>query len=165
VVWQSFPDDDLPAKITARELFNAEETAAYAADLDAQVEEHGVLHTARAATRLWDELRDELWAEGSGVDCDSDDDEYVHLADTDLNDDFDADDLAYLELPTDEEAIEQRTLMALFEMQRRDECACCLMTTERRAAADRMAAAQQRVHHSACRRNMAVSMEARGAAE
>jgi hypothetical protein len=43
----------------------------------------------------------------------------VHLDDADLDDDFHADDLAYLELPTDEEAAkssaEQRALMASFK--------------------------------------------------
>jgi hypothetical protein len=38
---ERFPDDDLAAKIAAREAFDAEETTAYAADLDAQVEEQG----------------------------------------------------------------------------------------------------------------------------
>jgi hypothetical protein len=70
----------------------------------------------------------------------------VHLDDADL----DADDLAYLELPTDEEAVEsaagQRMLMASFEMQRRDEAARRLMAAERRAVVDDLAAA----HQSAC---------------
>jgi hypothetical protein len=39
VARQRFPDDDLTAEIAARELFDAEETVAYAANLDAQVEE------------------------------------------------------------------------------------------------------------------------------
>jgi hypothetical protein len=62
---QRFPDDDLAAEISARELFDAEETAMYAADLDAQVVALGVLDTARAATRLRGELCEELRAEGS----------------------------------------------------------------------------------------------------
>jgi hypothetical protein len=77
-----------------RELFDAEEMAVYAADLDAQVEEQGVSGTSFTTS------------------CgrNSDDDEYIHVADTD--------DLAYLELPTDEETTkataEQRALMASF---------------------------------------------------
>jgi hypothetical protein len=63
----------------------------------------------------------------------------VHLDDADLDDD-----LAYLDLPTDEEAAEsaaeQRALMASFETQRRDEAARCLMAAERRAAADELRA-------------------------
>jgi hypothetical protein len=63
------------------------------------------------------------------------------------DDDVDTDDLAYLELPTDEEAAksaaEQRALMVSFEMQRRDEPAWHLMAAERRAAADFLAAAHQ----------------------
>jgi hypothetical protein len=106
VARQRFPDDDLAVESAARELFDAEETTAYAVDLDAQVEEQGVLNTVRAATRLWDELCHELRAESSGAGGNSDNDEYVHLADADLDDDFDADDLAYLELLTDEEAAE-----------------------------------------------------------
>jgi hypothetical protein len=94
---ERFPDDELTAEITAREAFDAEETAAYAADLDAQVEEQGVLDTTRATTRLWEELRDELRAEGSGVAVNDNDEEYIHLGD---------DDLAYLKLPTNEEAAE-----------------------------------------------------------
>jgi hypothetical protein len=39
---ERFPDDELAAKITAREAFNAEEAFAYATDLDAQVEEQGL---------------------------------------------------------------------------------------------------------------------------
>jgi hypothetical protein len=72
----------------------------------------------------------------------------VHLDDADLDgnldDDLDADYLAYLELPTDEEAAEsaakQRVLMALFETQRRVEAVRLLMAAERRAAADELAA-------------------------
>jgi hypothetical protein len=94
---QRYPDDDLAAEICTRELFDAEETAPYAVDLDAQVEEQGVLDTTRATTRLWEELRDELRAEGSGVALNDNDEEYIHLGD---------DDLAYLKLPTNEEAPE-----------------------------------------------------------
>jgi hypothetical protein len=39
VARQRFPDDDQVAKIAARALFDTEEAAAYAADLDAQEEE------------------------------------------------------------------------------------------------------------------------------
>jgi hypothetical protein len=35
---QRFPDDDLAAEIPVRELFDAEETATYTANLDVQVE-------------------------------------------------------------------------------------------------------------------------------
>jgi hypothetical protein len=122
-------------------LFYAEEAASYAANLDAQAEEQGVLDMVRAATRLRGELREELQAEGSGPD--GTEEEYMHLDDNDL----DADDLAYLELPTDEEAVEstaeQRALMASIETQRRDKVAQRLMATERRAAADDLAAAHQ----------------------
>jgi hypothetical protein len=76
----------------------------------------------------------------------------VHLDDADLDDDLDTDDLAYLDLPTDKEsvesAIEQRALIASFEMQRRDESARCLMAAERRAAADDLAAAHQSARQS-----------------
>jgi hypothetical protein len=109
VARQRYPDDDLAAKVAARALFDAEETAAYAADLDAQAEVQGFLDMARAATRLRGELREELRAKGSGAG--GTEDEYLHLDDADLDDD-----LAYLELPTDEEAVEsaaeQRALMA-----------------------------------------------------
>jgi hypothetical protein len=101
VAQQCFPNDDLAAEvvvreleIAVRELFNAEETVVYAADLDAQVDEQGVSGTSFMTSC------------GKNID----DDEYVHVADTD--------DLAYLELPTDEEAAkataEQRALMASF---------------------------------------------------
>jgi hypothetical protein len=94
VAQQRFPNDDLAAEIAVRELFDAEEMVVYATDLDAQVEEQGVSGTSFVTS------------------CgrNSDDDEYVHVADTD--------DLAYLELPTDEEAAkstaEQKALMASF---------------------------------------------------
>jgi hypothetical protein len=85
----------------------------------------------RAATRLRGELREELRAEGSSTD--GPEEEYVHLDDADL----DADDLAYIELPTDEEATEstaeQRALMASFETQRRDEATRRLMAAGIRA--------------------------------
>jgi hypothetical protein len=60
VARQRYPDDDLAAEVAARALFDAEEMAAYSADQDAQAEEQGVLDTARAATRLRGELREEL---------------------------------------------------------------------------------------------------------
>jgi hypothetical protein len=117
VARQRYPDDDMAVEAAARALFDAEEAASYAADLDARAEERGVLDRARAATRLRGELREELRAEGSGA-CGTEK-EYVHL-----DDDLDADDLAYLELPTDvevaESAAEQRALMASFETQRCD---------------------------------------------
>jgi hypothetical protein len=117
-------------------------------------------------TCLQDELLDELRAEYLGG---GDKNEYAHLADTDLNDDFDADDLAYLELPTGEEAAkavaDQRALKESFETQHHDESTHRLMTAERRAAADRLAAAQQRARRSAHRRNMAATREMREAAE
>jgi hypothetical protein len=83
----------------------------------------------------------------------------VHLNDADLDDDLNADDLAYLKLPTDEEAAEsaaeQRALMASFETQRHDEAARRLMAAERRAAADDLAAANQVARQSAYLRNLA----------
>jgi hypothetical protein len=115
VARQRFPDDDQAAEIAAREPYDAEETATYAADLDVQVEEQRILDTMRAATRLRDELRDELRVEDLGTGGNGNDDEYVHLDDDDLN----TDDLTYLELPTDEEAVkaavEQRALVASFK--------------------------------------------------
>jgi hypothetical protein len=94
VARQRYPDDDMAAEATARALFEAEETASYAADLDVRAEEQDVLDTSRAATRLRGELREELSAEGSGIG--GTEEEYVHLDD----------DLVYLELPTDKEAVE-----------------------------------------------------------
>jgi hypothetical protein len=85
VAQQRFPDDDLAAEIAVRELFDAKDVAAHAADLNAQVEEQGILDTARAATHLRDELRDELRADGSGAGGNDDDEEYVHLGDADLH--------------------------------------------------------------------------------
>jgi hypothetical protein len=152
---QCYPDDDPAAELAARELFDAEETAAYAADLDAQVEEQGVLDTARTATRLRGELREERRAEGFGTGTGRSKEEYVHLDD----DYLDADNLAYLELPTDEEAAEsaaeQRALMASLEMQSRDESGRRLMAAERRAAADELAASQQSARQSAYLGNLA----------
>jgi hypothetical protein len=109
VARQRYHDDDLTAEVEMRALFNIEETTMYAANLDAQAEEQGILDTARAATRLRGELQEELRAEGSGAGGTKE--EYVHLDD----------DLAYLELPTNEKAAEsaakQSALMASFEMQ------------------------------------------------
>jgi hypothetical protein len=98
VARQRYPDDDLAAEGATRVLFDAEETAAYATDLDTQAEEQDVFDMACAAMRLRGELRGELWTKGSSTG--GTEEEYMHLDDTDL----DADDLAYLELPTDEEA-------------------------------------------------------------
>jgi hypothetical protein len=39
VARQRFPDNDLAVEIASREIFDAEQTAAYATNLDAQVEE------------------------------------------------------------------------------------------------------------------------------
>jgi hypothetical protein len=79
--------------------------ASYAADLDAGVEDQDVLNTVRAATRLRGELREELrGGEGEGSGTGGTEEEYVHRDDADLDDNIDVDDLAYLELPTDEEA-------------------------------------------------------------
>jgi hypothetical protein len=145
VALQRYPDDDMAAEAAARALFDAEEAASYAADLDARAEEQDVLDTSRAATRLRGELREELRAEGSSAG--DTEEEYVHLDDADLDDnlaylEMPTDDLAYLELPTDEGAAEstaeQRVRMALFEMQRRDEDARRLMAAERRATADEL---------------------------
>jgi hypothetical protein len=140
VARQRFPDDNLAAELAVRELFDAEEATAYAADLDAQVEEQGVLDTAHAATRLRGELREELRAEASCAG--GNEEEYVHLDD----DDLDADDLAYLKVPTDEEApessAEQRALMASFETHHRDESGQRLMAAKRRAAAADLVASQ-----------------------
>jgi hypothetical protein len=120
-----YPDDALAAEAAARALFDAEEAASYAVDLDARAEEQGILNMARATTRLRGVLRVELRAEGSGTS--GTEEEYVHLDDDDLDEDLDANDLAYLELPTDKESAEsavgQRALMASFEMQHRDEVA------------------------------------------
>jgi hypothetical protein len=138
VARQRYPDDEQAAEVAARALFDAEEAATYTVDLDAQEEEQDVLGTAHAAMRLRGELREELRAEGSGAD--GNEDEYVHLDD----DDLDADDIAYLDLPTDaeaaESAAEQRALMASFETHRRDESGWRLMVAERRAAAVDLAA-------------------------
>jgi hypothetical protein len=62
VTWQRFPDGDLAAELAAKELFDAEKTTAYAANLDAQAEEQDVLDMACAATRLRGELREKLRA-------------------------------------------------------------------------------------------------------
>jgi hypothetical protein len=160
VARQCYPDDDMAAEAAARALFDAEEAASYATDLGARAEEQGVLDTTRAATRLRGELREELWAEGSGAG--GTEEEYVHLDDDDLDNDLDANDLAYLELPTDEEAAEsaaeQRALMASFEMQRRDKA------TRRLMAADDLAAAHQSARQSAYLCNLAAEDEVRAVA-
>jgi hypothetical protein len=101
----AFPDDELPAEIGRRESFNAEEMCAYAVDLDAIVEEQGILEVVCTATSLWEELREELQEEGHNADEPPDggnkviDDDYIHL-----DDDLDEDDLA--DLPDDVEAEE-----------------------------------------------------------
>jgi hypothetical protein len=64
------------------------------------VEEEGILDTVRAATRLRGELHEDQRAEGSGAG--GNEEEYVHPNDDDLDNDLNAGDLAYLELPTDE---------------------------------------------------------------
>jgi hypothetical protein len=96
--------------------------------------------------------------EGSGAG--GNEEEYVHLDD---------DDLAYLEVPINEEAAESaakhRALMASFEMQRRDESARHLMVAERKATVDELAASQQRARHSARRRNMVAAREVRETVE
>jgi hypothetical protein len=152
----------MAAEAAARALFDAEEAASYAAHLDARAEEQGVLDTARAATCLRGELREELHAEGSGAS--GTEDEYVHLD----NDNLDTEDLSYLELPTDEEAAksaaEQKALMSSSEMQRRDEAARRLMAAERRAGADDQAAAHQSACQSAYLRNLATADEVRAVA-
>jgi hypothetical protein len=43
---EGFPDGELAAEITTREAFDTEEAAAYIADLDATIEEQGVLATS-----------------------------------------------------------------------------------------------------------------------
>jgi hypothetical protein len=166
VARQRYPDNDMAAEAAARALFDAEEVASYATDLDTQAEEHDVLDTARAAMRLRGELREELRAEGSGAG--GTEEEYVHLDDADLDDNVDADDLVYLELPTDEEVVEsaaeQRALMASFETQRLDELARCLMAAERRAAADDLAAVHRSSRCLAYIQNLAAMEELRALA-
>jgi hypothetical protein len=49
---QRFSNDPLAAEIAAREAFDAKESAAYATDLDTQVEEQGILEAGRTATHL-----------------------------------------------------------------------------------------------------------------
>jgi hypothetical protein len=56
VARQRYPDDDMVAEATARALFNAEEAASYAADLDMRAEEQDVLDMARTTTRLRGQL-------------------------------------------------------------------------------------------------------------
>jgi hypothetical protein len=78
-----YPDDDMAAEAAARALFDKEEAASYAADLDARAEEQDVLDTARAATRLRGELQEELRAESSGAS--GTEEEYVQLDAVDLD--------------------------------------------------------------------------------
>jgi hypothetical protein len=133
VARQRYPDDGMTAEAAARALFDAEEAASYAADLDTRAEEQGIVDTARAAKRLRGELREELRAKGSSAG--GTEEEYVHLD----NDDLDADNLVYLELPTDEAA---RRLMA----------------------AERRAVAHQSARQSAYLRNLAAADEVRAVA-
>jgi hypothetical protein len=168
VARQRFPDDDQAAENATRALFDVEEAAAYAAELDAQEGEQGVLDTVRVATRLRGELREELRAEGFGTG--GNEDEYVHLDDDDdLDYDLDTDDLDNLELHSDTEAAEstseQRALMASFETHRCDESGRRLMAVERRAAAADLAASQHSARHLAYRRNIAAARKARDAAK
>jgi hypothetical protein len=163
VARQRYTSDDMAAEAAARALFDAKEAASYAADLDTRAEEQDVLNMARTATRLRGELQEELQAEGSGAG--GTEEEYVHLDDADMDDNVDVDDLAYLELPTNEEAVEsaaeKRVLMASFETQRRDESARRLMAVGRRAAADDLAAAHRSSRHLAYIRNLAATDELR----
>jgi hypothetical protein len=62
---ERFPDDELATEIAVREAFGAEESATYADDLDAQVEEQGVLKVVRIATHFQEELLEELREESS----------------------------------------------------------------------------------------------------
>jgi hypothetical protein len=87
-----FLNDELATEITAREAFDAEEMATYAANLDPTVEEPDVLEMAHAATNLREELREEIREEGHGHDADEpsdsdnevDGDDFIHLDDDDL---------------------------------------------------------------------------------
>jgi hypothetical protein len=114
----------------------------YVANLDAQIEEQGILKAACAATCLWEELHEELrgggGAGGSGGSNEDDNDNYLHL-----DEDLDADFLAELLIDV-EAADEQRALMASFETQHRNQSVQQLITVESRAVADRLATAQQR---------------------
>jgi hypothetical protein len=105
---ERFPDDELAAEIAAREAFDAEEMAAYAANLDAAVEEQDVLEEAHAAM-------------SHGADEPPDDDDFL----AQLSDDAKA----------TEAAAEQRALMTSFETKSRDESAQRFMVVERRVAA------------------------------
>jgi hypothetical protein len=81
---------------------------------------------------------------------------------------LDNDDLAYLKLPTDKEAMEsaakQRVLMVSFETQRHDEATRRLMAAERRAANDDLAAPHQSACQSAYLRNLVAVDKARAVA-
>jgi hypothetical protein len=76
----------------------------YVADLAAATEKQGILEPARVATSHWEELCEELWGEGHVADeppngsSEVDDDDFVHLDDGNLDDDFLA------ELASDHEA-------------------------------------------------------------
>jgi hypothetical protein len=56
VARQCYPDDNMVAEAAARALFDAEEAASYAADLDMQAEEQDILDMARTTTRLRGQL-------------------------------------------------------------------------------------------------------------
>jgi hypothetical protein len=161
-----YPDDNMAAEAAARALFDKEEAASYAADLDAQAEEQDLLDMARAATHLRGELREEMRAEGS--DAGGIKEEYMQLDDVDLDDNLDTDDLAYLEIPTNEEAAgsaaEQRALMASFETQRHDESARHLMVAGRRAAVGDLVTVHQSARQSAYLRNLVAVDELRAVA-
>jgi hypothetical protein len=161
----ALPDDELTTEIAVMEAFDAEETATYATDLDATVEEQGVLEVAREATSLPEELREDGHVADEPLDCGNkvDDDDFVHLDDDDLDGDF----LAKLgdDREAEEAAAERRALVASFETKRCDESARWFMLTERRAPAARLAAAQQAARQSAHRRNMAAAIEEMAAAE
>jgi hypothetical protein len=144
-----------------RSLFDAEEAAAYTADLDAQAEEQGVLDMARVATRLRGKLREELWAEGSGT---GNTDEFLVGGELEVGDVVGVKVLVEVGVVAlAESAAEQRALMASFETQHRDEAARCLLAAERRAAVDELAASHQNTRLSPYLRKLVAVHEARAA--
>jgi hypothetical protein len=50
---QRYPDDDMAAEAAARALFDVEEAASYAADLDARAKEQDFLDTARDTSQTY----------------------------------------------------------------------------------------------------------------
>jgi hypothetical protein len=86
---ERFLNDELVMEIAAREAFDTKETATYAADLDAAIEEQGILEAAHVAMSLRKELREELREEGHVAedppdgDNKGDDDDFFHLDDLD----------------------------------------------------------------------------------